>query len=163
MADEITLDVLGPGTGLLRTTQFFPNPRSQVFPFFADAENLARITPAAMGFRITTPTPITMRAGTLIDYRIRVWGISLPWRTLISLWEPPHQFVDEQLRGPYAEWVHRHRFTETPAGGTLMEDEVRFRLPFGPIGALGLPLVRRQLRQIFEYRRTAIRTAIPPA
>ena len=163
MADTITLDALGLGKGVLRTAQILPNPRSEVFPFFADAGNLARITPAAMGFRIMTPTPIVMRVGMLIDYRVRVWGISLPWRTLISVWEPPHQFVDEQLRGPYAEWVHRHTFTDTRDGGTLMEDEVRFRLPFGPFGALGLPPVRRQLRQIFAYRRKAIGAALPAA
>ena len=156
MTDTITLDMTGLGKGVLRATQTVPVPRAELFPFFADARNLARITPAEMGFEIITPGTIEMRVGTLIDYRIRVMGVPLRWKTVISRWDPPHEFVDEQLRGPYAEWIHRHRFTETASGGTLMEDEVRFRLPFGPLGAIGAPFVRWQLRRIFGYRRTAI-------
>jgi ligand-binding SRPBCC domain-containing protein len=76
----------------------------------------------------------------------------------VDHWDPPNEFVGEQLRGPYATWVHRHRFTDLADGGTLIEDDVRFRLPFGTLGALAGPLVRRQLRQIFRYRRNVIST-----
>jgi len=149
-------------TWQLRASQSVPLPRERIFPFFADAGNLARLTPPAMGFQIVTPTPIAMGEGTLIDYRIRVFGVGLRWRTLISRWDPPNEFVDEQLRGPYAAWTHRHRFTDLPNGGTLIEDDVRFRLPFGPLGALAGPIVRRQLRTIFRYRRAAISDLIVP-
>ena len=149
-------------TWLLRTSQVIPVPRDELFGFFTAAENLGRITPPELGFDILTPAPIPMCAGTLIDYRIRLWGVPLAWRTLISAWNPPLEFIDEQVRGPYAEWVHRHRFTPTATGGTLVEDEVRFRLPFGPLGMIGAPLVRRQLRRIFMFRRDAILAALAP-
>ena len=160
MTDSITLDTTGAGSGVLHARAILPHPRERVFPFFADAGNLARITPAEMGFEILSPRPVAMQAGVLIDYRIRVWGAPLRWRTIISRWEPPWEFTDEQLRGPYAQWIHRHRFTDTPDGGTLMEDEVRFKLPFGPLGAIAMPLIRWQLRRIFEFRRRAITTAL---
>ncbi len=160
MIDSITLDMMSAGSGVLRARQALPFPRDKVFPFFAEAGNLARITPPGMGFEITSSEPIHMRAGTLIDYRIRVSGVPLRWRTRISRWDPPREFVDEQLRGPYAEWIHRHRFTEMDGGGTLMEDEVRFTLPFGILGAVAAPLVRWQLRRIFEYRHRAVAAAI---
>lgn len=160
MTDSITLDTTGAGSGVLRARATLPHPRERVFPFFADAGNLARITPAEMGFEIISPQPVAMQAGALIDYRIRVWGAPLRWRTIISRWEPPWEFTDEQLRGPYAQWIHRHRFTDTPDGGTLMEDEVRFKLPFGRLGALAMPLIRWQLRRIFEFRRDAITVAL---
>jgi ligand-binding SRPBCC domain-containing protein len=156
---EVTIERVDGTTWRLRARQTLPGSRDSVFPFFADAANLERITPAEMGFEILTPAPIDMRAGRLIDYHIRLYGLRLRWRTLISEWKPPLEFVDVQVHGPYAEWVHRHRFTPTATGGTLVEDEVRFRLPLGRLGTIAAPLVKRQLRRIFTYRYEAITNA----
>lgn len=144
---------------LLHRTEI-PRPRDEVFDFFSRAENLERLTPANLRFRILTPLPIEMREGALIDYRLRLNGIPLKWRTLISTWDPPNVFVDTQLKGPYRQWIHTHRFTELESGSTLMEDEVRYRLPFGPLGMIALPIVRRQVRGIFEYREKALADAL---
>jgi ligand-binding SRPBCC domain-containing protein len=140
----------------LHTTQRIPRPLSEVFAFFAQAQNLGTITPPELQFRIDTPLPIDMGQGTLIDYTIRLHGIPMRWRTRIAHWEPPHCFVDEQLRGPYAEWVHTHRFRSDGPDATIMEDDVHYRLPFGAIGQLLHPVVRRQLARIFEFRRSAV-------
>jgi ligand-binding SRPBCC domain-containing protein len=130
-----------------------------VFPFFADARNLEAITPPLLRFRVATPDPIEMRPGTLIQYRLRLHGIGVSWLTSIQAWDPPHRFVDVQLRGPYALWHHTHEFAPAPDDpeATIMRDTVRYAMPFGPLGTLAdRLLVRRDLAAIFDYRRDQV-------
>lgn len=131
-------------------------PRQDVFEFFADAGNLERITPPELNFHIITPQPIDIKQGTLIDYKLRMRGLPVNWRTEISVWEPPFRFVDQQLRGPYRQWIHTHTFTESSASQTLMEDEVRYRLPLEPLGDIAHFMVRRELDYIFDYRQKVV-------
>jgi ligand-binding SRPBCC domain-containing protein len=150
------------GCHILEQEAFLPRPRPEIFSFFADAANLDRVTPPWLAFRIVTPTPVAMAPGTLIDYRLRLRGVPIRWRTEITVWEPPHRFVDTQVRGPYRRWVHEHRFAEVP-GGTQMVDRVEYALPFGFLGRLAHRLfVGRDVARIFAYREEAFRRLFPP-
>jgi len=136
----------------LHEEQTVSRPLPEIFAFFEKPENLAKITPPELGFNILTPTPIEMRAGTQIDYTIKVAGIRMHWTTLISEYDPPHKFVDEQLRGPYRLWHHTHTFRAIPEG-TLLLDDIEYALPFGPLGRLAHVLkVKHDLAKIFTYR-----------
>ena len=130
------------------------HPLGAVFSFFAEARNLEKLTPPWLRFEVLTEGPITMAPGTLIDYRIRWRGIPVRWRTEIEVWEPPRRFVDRQIRGPYRLWRHEHRFAETTAGTSII-DEVEYS-PLG--GAIAERLiVGRDVRRIFAFRHEALR------
>lgn len=144
-------------THTLERTQRVELPIDEVFAFYGDALNLERITPPWLGFEVTTPGPIEMGVGTLIEYRLRLHRVPVRWRTRIESWEPPERFVDVQVRGPYSLWEHTHTFEEDGPGATVIRDRVRYSIPFGPVGELAdRLLVRRDLKQIFDYRRDAV-------
>ena len=132
---------------------WLPLPPAELFPFFADAANLDTITPPWLNFRIVTQAPIALRAGTLIDYQLRVRGVPLRWRTRINVWQPPHRFVDEQIRGPYRQWIHEHTF-EPRNGGTLARDHVRYSVPMDFL--IHRWLVRPDIEKIFQFRAEAL-------
>lgn len=137
---------------VLQREQVLARPIDEVFAFFANAANLEAITPPWLGFRILTSGPIAMRAGTLIEYRLRWRIVPLRWLTEIRCWEPPSGFVDVQLRGPYRLWEHTHSFDEVE-GGTRVRDVVRYALPLGPLGRMAHAcFVGADLGRIFDYR-----------
>lgn len=142
---------------VLTRSQWVPGELAAVAAFFAEPRNLQRITPGWLGFRLTHMEPDEVRRGTLITYRMAWMGIPYRWRTLIEQWEPGRSFVDLQVNGPYILWRHTHTF-EAEGGGVRLSDEVRYRVPFGPIGViLHRLMIRRQVEGIFDYRVARIR------
>lgn len=149
----------------LSAEQFVARPRDEVFAFFSRPENLARITPADMGFALISDDRV-MRTGLRLVYRVRPL-LSLPttWVSRIAHYDPPHAFVDVQLRGPYRRWAHTHTFESASVDGvpgTRVIDEVLYEIPFGPVGDLVHRLVvRPRLAAIFAYRQHAIASLLP--
>jgi len=141
---------------ILSTSMNLSLKPENVFPFFADTSNLERITPPELCFSILTPQPIAVNEGTIINYRLCLFGIPFKWRTRITLWEPPHRFIDEQISGPYTLWIHNHRFLEGNETTTII-DEVQYRLPWWPFGEVAYPFIYLSLRRIFSYRQRMIR------
>lgn len=134
-----------------------PRPIDEVFPFFAQAENLEEITPPSLRFSVITPKPIAMRKGALIDYKLRIRGFPVRWQSEITAWDPPRRFVDEQRRGPYRKWRHEHDFQED-GDGTIVRDRVTYEVPGGRFlgRILDRLMVHRDVERIFEYRRRVL-------
>jgi ligand-binding SRPBCC domain-containing protein len=122
------------------------------FSVFENPYNLAEITPPWLNFKITTKDRVAMRKGAEIDYTIGYLGLPMNWKTLITEYEAPFLFVDEQIRGPYKLWRHTHTFRPCEAG-TIVADRVEYALPLGVLGRIAHALiVRRQLNAIFDFR-----------
>jgi len=133
--------------------QWLPQPRDRVFEFFADACQLEAITPPWLRFAVLTPPPIEMHAGARIEYRLRLHGIPIRWQSVISVWEPPFRFVDEQVRGPYRRWRHEHVF-DIAENGTFCRDIVDYEVPGGAL--VDRLFVRPDLRRIFRFRQETL-------
>jgi len=146
----------GAVTYILHREQWVERPIDDVFAFFAEARNLEAITPPWIGFKILSMSTPTIEQGTLIRYRIRLHGIPMYGQTEISAWNPPHNFVDDQKKGPYKRWHHTHTF-EAHGNRTKVIDDVEYALPFGVLGRMVHAVkVRPDVERIFEYRRAQI-------
>ncbi len=143
----------------LKKTIWLAQPRGQVFEFFANPGNLNRLTPAWLNFAIITPETQQMKQGTLLDYRLRIRGIPIRWQSEISLWQPPHRFVDRQIKGPYSLWVHEHTFDERDHG-TVVSDQVEYAVPGGSL--VQKFLVAPDLERIFDYRHKVLAELFKP-
>ena len=137
---------------ILQKHEFISRNKIEVFNFFKTPENLEQITPPNLNFKIYTPLPILMDTGTLIEYRIKLLGIPIYWKTLINEYSPPEYFRDIQLKGPYSKWDHTHIFKECK-NGTMMIDKVTYSIPLGILGQFARSIwVKRELDKIFNYR-----------
>ena len=142
---------------LLERRQRIEAPIERVFDFYADTLNLEPLTPPWIHFEVTSLVPEKMEAGTLLDYKLRLHGVPIRWRTRIETWEPPVGFLDTQTRGPFSLWEHTHAFERDGDSATVVHDRVRYALPLGPLGAIAHRLfVRRDLERIFDYRRDTL-------
>lgn len=144
------------GDQVLKKYQWIKEDPGKVFIFFSDEKNLEKITPPYLNFKVLGKDTPTIQEGTLINYKLKVHGVSLGWTSKIHSFINQKQFIDEQVKGPYSKWVHTHDFYPTKSG-TLISDEVVYRLPFGCIGQFFAgDFVRRDLRNIFNFRQKII-------
>ena len=147
---------------VLERRQIIERPRTEVFEFFADAGNLERITPPELNFKIISAQPVDIKKGAFIDYKLKLRGIPITWKTEITKWNPPHDFVDTALKSPYKQWIHLHTFEDGKNGETIMQDLVRYRLPLEPLGDFAHWYVKKELKYIFDYRHKVIEEIFPP-
>ncbi len=132
--------------------QFVASDIDTVFEFFSRPENLEKITPKKMGFNIITPKPIEMKEGAIIDYTVKILGVPMRWRTIISSYKKNEYFVDEQLKGPYSYWHHKHYF-KVVDGGVMIIDEITYALPLEAFRLIVHPLIiKPQLNEIFDFK-----------
>lgn len=143
----------------LKKSLWLPQPREKIFDFFSNPHNLDRITPPWLKFKVLSPPSTVIGAGTSLDYRLRLHGIPIRWRSEISVWQPPDRFVDRQIKGPYSLWVHEHTFSEQ-TGGTLVGDHVEYSVPGGAL--VNLLLVAPDLERIFDYRHQVLKEVFNP-
>jgi ligand-binding SRPBCC domain-containing protein len=114
------------------------------------------LTPPWLSFKVLSKSTPEIESGTILKYQLKLHGVPINWETHISQWQPAQKFVDVQAKGPYALWHHTHSFQDH-AGGTLMTDHVRLRLPLGKLGFLvASPMVLKDVERIFNFRKQKI-------
>ncbi|MCB0361117.1 MAG: TIGR01777 family oxidoreductase [Bdellovibrionales bacterium] len=141
---------------LFKTEHWFTAEANEVFSLFRDAKNLEKITPPWLRFKLLNQSTENIEKGTLIDYVISIRGFPIKWKTEIQNWNPPHLFVDDQIKGPFKRWHHAHQFDPYPKG-ILMKDQIVYQVPFGRLGSLLIErYVRKDIMRIFAFRKQSI-------
>jgi ligand-binding SRPBCC domain-containing protein len=142
-----------PGTRHLYTVPVFEQsvwidaPVGSVFAFHERPDALSLLSPPFPPLRLLHRAG-GLEPGARVELRIG----PLPWTAIHTACEKNRFFVDEQLRGPFARWVHRHEFTPE-SSGTRLTDRIEFNLPGGRfIDALLGWAVRRLLQSMFRFR-----------
>ncbi len=145
-----------------KSEQFLPVEPSVLFEFFSVPENLSKLTPPETGFRVVHTTHSRIVQNTQLTYSIKQMGIPMKWVAQIEEWMPNAYFTDVQIKGPFAWYKHKHILEKT-TGGTIVRDELQYRLPGGWLGALiGQRWVQKTLQQTFQYRQDKMRELFPP-
>lgn len=159
----ITLSVHWTKLRRLERSQVVARPLEEIFEFFGDPRSLEQLTPAFLHFHFLNKPPLRMETGTVLHYRVRLYGVPVRWITCIDEFEPPRRLIDSQMSGPYAYWQHTHLFEAISKDATLIRDLVRYRMPLPPFGEVAHSLfVARVLHQIFDFRTTEIRRLFGP-
>lgn len=160
---ECETEAVAASVRLFEWSQRVAVPIVRAFDFYGDAANLEPMAPPWLRFEVTSPEPVALQAGTLLEYRLRLHGVPLRWQTQITTWEPPRRFVDIQANGPFGLWEHTHLFEEAGDAATVIRDRVRYAIPLGPLGAIAERLfVRRDLKRIFDYRNQVVSERLGP-
>ena len=165
--ERALLDLLDPGTKREPATTRFeasekiPASPLEVFDFYSNAANLRALAPPELQLQVVTPLPIEMRRGSVVEYALKVHGLRVGWKTCITKWLPPSCFTDVQLRGPYIMWRHDHDF-EPRSDGVVVRDAIEYVLPFAPFSNVALPMVRGDMRRVFDYRSTQLSRLLLP-
>jgi uncharacterized protein (TIGR01777 family) len=134
-------------------SQLFSMRKEDIFDFFSEPKNLEKIVPKHLNFQIQNISTQLVEKGTVIDYKLKLYGFPFKWQTLISNWAPPNSFEDSQLKGPYSKWIHSHNFMTLKNSRTLMLDSVVYKVPFGFLGHLLFgSIIRKQIKIIFAFR-----------
>lgn len=125
----------------------------ECWAFFSSPQNLQKITPESMGFKITDFDGKKMYPGQIIQYKVTpLAGVKIAWTTEITMVKENSYFIDEQRFGPYSFWHHKHFFESTPQG-VKMTDVVHYGLPLGFLGRIMNSLVvEGKLNEIFAHR-----------
>ncbi len=150
--DNLISERIYRNASFLKTKQWVPASLDQVWDFVSAAENLEKITPDFLGFHVDKISTAQIQKNSIIDYKLKIHGLPVKWRSEITEWQSQKFFADKQLKGPYKLWFHRHLF-KAHAGGTLIEDLVEYTLPFFPFGQVALPFVQNDVHKIFSYRK----------
>ncbi len=162
--DALKYSLKNVNRGYVFSSHFWvPYSIESVFSFFSDEENLELLSPSWIHFKKIEKSSESIQRGTKIDYKLKIKGISFRWQSLISLWQPPTYFVDEQIRGPYSYWYHDHKFKDV-RGGTLIIDQVTYKVPFGLFGDLFFSSwIKKSIIKIFQFRKKRMSIIFDPS
>lgn len=134
-------------------------PIAEVYAFHTDTQNLPTITPPWIHVTIDK-MDIPMVQGSRVVLQIKRYGITTRWEMEIEEQSFPCSVIDRMVSGPFPFFRHQRLFSFVNENETRMEETLTIALPFGWLGNLIFPLVKKDMDKMFAYRHNATQNAL---
>ena len=116
---------------------------------------IERLLPPWQNVRVVETTGGIAEPGSEVVLEMAIGPLRQQLRARHIDYQAGRSFSDELVEGPFPRWVHVHA-VEPDGDAARLVDTVDFALPFGPVGRLGSPVVRRELERMFAFRQTRV-------
>jgi len=132
-------------------------PVEVLFDWHSRNGAISRLTPPWAPLKMISRSGDGIKQGVKVVFKLKIFNIPMPWEAEHIEYQENKMFKDRQIKGPFSKWVHTHRFFSDGKNGSIMEDRIEFKLPFGLLSKPFYGYAKREFERMFAYRHRVLK------